>query len=323
MNFNPILIVCGEPNSVFSELLVKSFKKYKSVKPILLIGSLNLINSQLDKINLKLNFNKVLPESIYLNKLKKNQINIIDIKYNFNKPFEKASSKSKKYISKCFNEAFKIIRYNKIGGLINGPISKEFFLKGKYPGITEYICSKFGIKDEYAMLIYNNQLSVSPITTHLPISKVSKKITSKSIIIKTILISNFYKKNLKKKPRIAITGLNPHCENFIYASEEKKIIQPAIKNLIKKNIHITGPFPADTIFLKQNLKEFNVIIGMYHDQVLTPLKALHGFNAINLTLGLPFLRVSPDHGPNQKMIGKNKSNPQSLIEAIKFLNKFK
>ena len=323
MNFNPILIVCGEPNSVFSELLVKSFKKYKSVKPILLIGSLNLINSQLDKINLKLNFNKVLPESNYLNKLKKNQINIIDIKYNFNKPFEKASSKSKKYISKCFNEAFKIIRYNKIGGLINGPISKEFFLKGKYPGITEYICSKFGIKDEYAMLIYNNQLSVSPITTHLPISKVSKKITSKSIIIKTILISNFYKKNLKKKPRIAITGLNPHCENFIYASEEKKIIQPAIKNLIKKNIHITGPFPADTIFLKQNLKEFNVIIGMYHDQVLTPLKALHGFNAINLTLGLPFLRVSPDHGPNQKMIGKNKSNPQSLIEAIKFLNKFK
>jgi len=323
MNFNPILIVCGEPNSVFSELLVKSFKKYKSVKPILLIGSLNLINSQLDKINLKLNFNKVLPESIYLNKLKKNQINIIDIKYNFNKPFEKASSKSKKYISKCFNEAFKIIRYNKIGGLINGPISKEFFLKGKYPGITEYICSKFGIKDEYAMLIYNNQLSVSPITTHLPISKVSKKITSKSIIIKTILISNFYKRNLKKKPRIAITGLNPHCENFIYASEEKKIIQPAIKNLIKKNIHITGPFPADTIFLKQNLKEFNVIIGMYHDQVLTPLKALHGFNAINLTLGLPFLRVSPDHGPNQKMIGKNKSNPQSLIEAIKFLNKFK
>ena len=87
MNFNPILIVCGEPNSVFSELLVKSFKKYKSVKPILLIGSLNLINSQLDKINLKLNFNKVLPESNYLNKLKKNQINIIDIKYNFNKPF--------------------------------------------------------------------------------------------------------------------------------------------------------------------------------------------------------------------------------------------
>ena len=84
-----------------------------------------------------------------------------------------------------------------------------------------------------------------------------------------------------------------------------------------------GPFPADTIFLKQNYKKFDVIIGMYHDQVLTPLKALQGFNAINVTIGLPFLRVSPDHGPNQKMIGKNISNPQSLIEAIKFLNKFK
>ena len=323
MNIKPILIVCGEPNSVFSELLVKSFKKYKSVKPILLIGSLNLINAQLEKINLKLNLNIVLSESNNLNKLKKNQINIIDIKYNFNKPFENASSKSNKYISNCFNEAFKIIRYNKITGLINGPISKEFFLQGKYPGITEYICSKFGIKNKYAMLIYNKQLSVSPITTHLPLSRVSKKINSKSIILKTILISNFYKKLEKKKPRIAITGLNPHCENFIHTSEEKKIIEPAIKNLIKKNIHITGPLPADTIFLKQNSKNFDVIIGMYHDQVLSPLKALHGFYAINITLGLPFLRVSPDHGPNQKMIGKNKSNPQSLIEAIKFLNKFK
>tara|TARA_B100000989_G_scaffold113753_1_gene83554 strand:- start:159 stop:1130 length:972 start_codon:yes stop_codon:yes gene_type:complete len=323
MNFKPILIVCGEPNSIFSELLVKSFKKYKSIKPIVLIGSLDLFNSQLKKLHFKLNLNLILLKSNYLTNLKKDRINIIDINYKFKKPFEKSSPKSKNYISKCFNKAFEIINYNEISGLINGPVSKENFLRGKYYGITEYICSKFDIKKNYAMLIYNKILSVSPVTTHLPISKVPKEINTKAIIAKSILITSFYKKNFKKKPKIAVTSLNPHCENFFYKSEEKKIINPAIRILKKKKIRIAGPFPADTIFLKQNYKNFDVIIGMYHDQVLAPLKALQGFNAINVTLGLPFLRVSPDHGPNQKMIGKNKSNPQSLIEAIKFLNKFK
>jgi len=323
MNFKPILIVCGEPNSIFSELLVKSFKKYKSVKPIILIGSLDLVNSQLKKLHLKLNLNLILLKSNYLNNIKKNRINIININYKFKKPFEKSSPKSKNYISRCFNKAFEIMSYNEISGLINGPVSKKNFLKGDYQGITEYICSKYGIKENYAMLIYNKALSVSPVTTHLPISKVPKEINTKAIVAKSILITNFYKKNFKKKPKIGITGLNPHCENFFYKSEEKKIINPAVKILKKNKINITGPFPADTIFLKQNSKKFDVIIGMYHDQVLAPLKALKGFNAINVTLGLPFLRVTPDHGPNQKMIGKNKSNPQSLIETIKFLNRFK
>ena len=173
------------------------------------------------------------------------------------------------------------------------------------------------------MLIYNRDLSVSPITTHLPISKVSKKIEKKMIISKILLISNFYRKYFFKKPKIAITGLNPHCENFFKLSEESKIIEPAIKFLKNKKIDIKGPFPADTIFLKQNTKKFDVVVGMYHDQVLAPIKALYNFNAINITLGLPFLRVSPDHGPNYNMIGKNKSDPQSLIDAIKFLDKIK
>ena len=135
------------------------------------------------------------------------------------------------------------------------------------------------------------------------------------------MVAEFYRKNFKKDPRIAITGLNPHCEsNFKDCEEDAKII-PAIINLKNKNFKVQGPFPADTIFMQQNLKEFDVIVGMYHDQVLTPMKALFGFNAINITLGLPFLRISPDHGPNSSMLGKNLSNPKSLIEALKFLDK--
>ena len=101
------------------------------------------------------------------------------------------------------------------------------------------------------------------------------------------------------------------------------IIIPAINKLRKKNINIRGPFPADTLFLKNNIKKYNVVIGMYHDQVLTPIKTLHEFNAINITLGLPFLRMTPDHGPNNSMLGKNKSNPASLIEVFKFLNQIR
>ena len=98
------------------------------------------------------------------------------------------------------------------------------------------------------------------------------------------------------------------------------IIKPAISYLKSKKFKVSGPFPADTIFLKNNHKKYDVIVGMYHDQVLAPIKSIFGFNAINITLGLPFLRISPDHGPNVKMFGKNISNPNSLREAIKFLN---
>ena len=321
MSSKPIIIVCGEPNSVFSELLAKSLKKYKSKKPIIIIGSFDLINLQLKRLRLNINLHKINLREKLIENIKFNKINIIDINYEFKKVFEPISSKSNKYISKCFEMAFSIIKSNKISGFINGPVSKKFFLKDKYPGITEYIADKFKIKNHYAMLIFNNDLSVCPITTHLPLNKVSNKINQKDIINKSLIINNFYKIYFSIKPKIAITGLNPHCENFFNKSEEKKVIEPAIKSLKKKQIKIFGPYPADTIFLKQNSKKFNVIIGMYHDQVLTPIKALHGFNAINITLGLPFLRISPDHGPNNKMVGKNKSDPQSLINAIKFLNR--
>ena len=321
MNSKPIIIVCGEPNSIFSELLAKSLKKYQSKKPIILIGSYHLIRLQLKRLKFNVKINRIELKNELLKNVKLAKINIININYNFKKIFEPISLKSNKYINECFDKAFNIIKKNKISGFINGPISKKFFLKNKFPGITEFIASKFTIKEHYAMLIFNKNLSVCPITTHLPLIKVSKKITKKDIIIKSLIINKFYKVNFSFKPKIAITGLNPHCENFFNIIEEKKIIEPAIKILKKRKINVFGPYPADTVFLKQNMKKFNVIIGMYHDQVLTPIKTLYGFNAINITLGLPFLRISPDHGPNNKMIGKNKSDPQSLIDALKFLNR--
>ena len=122
-------------------------------------------------------------------------------------------------------------------------------------------------------------------------------------------------------PKIAVLGLNPHCESTDNFNEDEKIVKLAINQLKKSNIKVSGPFSADTIFLKNNRKKFDVILGMYHDQVLTPIKTLYEYDAINITLGLPFTRISPDHGPNERMLGKNKSNPLSLIKAITFLDK--
>ena len=112
-------------------------------------------------------------------------------------------------------------------------------------------------------------------------------------------------------------------ERAVINDEDKKIIKPTINSLKKKGFKIDGPFSPDTIFLKQNRKKYNVILGMYHDQVLTPLKTIYEYDAINITLGLPFIRISPDHGPNESMLGKNKSNPLSLIKSIRFLDTIK
>ncbi len=320
MNFKKsILIITGEPNSVFLEIFFKSIKKIKFKNPLILIGSHKLIQLQMKKLNFKKKI-KILDKKKFKDyKLDNSSINLIDVKYKTNKAFERISSKSNIYIKKCFDVAFEIIRKNSIKKLINGPISKKTFLNRKFLGITEYISKEFNL-DNTAMLIFNKKLSVCPITTHLPIKLVPKKIKKKNIFNKVILINDFYLNKFGFKPKIAILGLNPHCESVLKHNEDDKIIKPAISYL-KTKYHVSGPYSADTIFLKSNRKKFDVIIGMYHDQVLTPLKTLFEYDAINITVGLPFDRVSPDHGPNEKMLGKNFSNALSLIRAIQFLEK--
>ncbi len=319
MNYKPILIVAGEPNSIFFEIFFKAIKK-KIKSPLVLIASQELLLSQMQKLKFNKKIKILDVKKIKDCSLNNKVINLIDVKYDQEKPFEKISKKSNVYINKSFSIAVKLIKKGFTNKFINGPISKKTFLKKKKLGITEYISDKFTVKNN-AMLIYNKQLSVCPLTTHVPIKLVAKKITQKLIVDKVKLINNFYKQKLKLKPKIAVLGLNPHCETVSYFDEDKKIVAPAINYLKRKNFKVFGPFSSDTIFLKQNRSKFNVIIGMYHDQVLSPLKTLFEYDAINITLGLPFTRISPDHGPNEHMLGKNKSNPLSLIRAISFLDK--
>ncbi len=318
MNYKPIIIVAGEPNSIFFELFFKVIKK--NIKsPIILIASKKLVLDQAKVLKQKISFNLI--NDLNLIKKSKNlkKINLINVNLNQSQAFSNITSKSNDYISSCFNIAINLLKNNISNKLINGPISKKTFLKNKYIGVTEYLAKKTNTK-KFAMIIYNKDLSVCPLTTHLPIKYVSKKINKLEIINKVKLINDFWKKTFNKKVKIGITGLNPHCESIDKFNEDIKIILPAIKNLKDLNYNIEGPIPADTVFLKNNRKKFDLIIGMYHDQVLAPIKTLYEYDAINLTIGLPFIRVSPDHGPNENMIGKNKSNYLSLLNSIKFLD---
>ena len=322
MNYKPIVIVAGEPNSIFLEIFLKVLKKKKFKSPIILIASLRLLKLQMKHLRVFKKIKLLEIKKLKQYKLDNKVINLVNIEYNTQKAFEKISSKSNKYIKNSFETGLKIMKNGMTKKFINGPISKKFFLKKKFLGVTEYLAYSLDIK-KFAMLIYNKELSVCPITTHLPLKYISKEIDKKKIKEKIILINNFFKKNMGFTPKMAITGLNPHCESIDKYDEDLKIIKPVVKTLKKQKFKIDGPFPADTIFLKKNRKEIDIIIGMYHDQVLTPIKTIYEHDAINITLGLPFIRVSPDHGPNEKMIGKNISNPISLFNSINFLESLK
>jgi len=319
MSTKYILIVHGEPFSIFSEVLGKYFiKKRKFKKKIIIIGNKQLLKKQLKKLKYNFPLNEI---KNYLDS-EINSINIININFSHKKIFSNISRKSNKYIEDCFKKSLDIIKSNNDFILINGPISKKTFLNKKYSGITEYLSQKTNSRDE-VMLIYNNKLSVSPLSTHIPIKNVNRQVKKDRIVKNVISINNFYKNILKKESKVAVLGLNPHCETTDKFSEEDKIIKPSINYLKKKGLNISGPFSADTFFIKKNLSKYNVVLGMYHDQVLTPMKTLFNFDAINITLGLPFIRISPDHGPNSEMAGKNKSDPSSFFYAMKFAEKIR
>ena len=316
MKSKPIIIINGDPKSIFLEIFFKSleYKKYKS--PIILVSSLKLIQNQMKILNIKKDIN-VINSNLSNIKNTKNSINLVNIE---NETRKNQKDIDNTFIENCFKKSNELLSDLNTHKLINGPISKKEFLKKKFPGITEYLAKKSKI-NKIAMLIYNENLSVCPVTTHLPIKKVAKNITEKSIKEKVYLITEFYKKFRKIRPKIGVVGLNPHCETTDKINEDADIVLPAIIKLKKKGFNISGPHSADTIFLRQNRTKFDVILGMYHDQVLTPLKSIYEYDAINITLGLPYIRISPDHGPNKKMFGKNLSNPLSLIKAISFLDK--
>ena len=312
-----IAIIAGEPNSINSEIIAKAWKKKKKLKNIFVIGNYSILNKQMLKLGIKIPLAKI---NSFQEFKKIDKLLVLDVPLKFKSEFSINPSDAKIYIFKCFDVAHNLALKKKIKGFINAPIDKKIFNK-KYLGVTEYLSEKNMCKNKEVMMIHNKKLSVVPLTTHIDIKNVANKITFNLIKSKIITLNKFYLKMFNKKPKIANLGLNPHNSENRDNSIENKIIKPTLIKLKKIKIDIKGPFPADTAFNRQKTNTYDVIVGMYHDQVLAPFKALYGYDAINITLGLKYLRLSPDHGTAQDIIGLNKGNPESLESAINFLNR--
>ena len=319
-----IIIILGEPNSINSEIFLKSINKIKKKKiNFIIIGNFSLLINQAKYLGYKINkdFNILKAENITTKN--KNKFIFVDIKYTQKKSFNLKLNKSSKFIEECFECAIYLIKKKISFKLINLPINKSKFTKHRYKGITEYLASKTNNKNKENMLLFNENFSVLPLTTHIALKNVSKNISFKKIEQACRNVNFFYSKVLKKKKfKIGILGLNPHNgENGYIGNEEKKIIIPTI-NKLKRKYPIYGPISPDTSFLQRKERRIDVLIGHYHDQVLTTFKNIFDLDAINITIGLPFIRISPDHGTGSGIIGKNIANPESFIKAVNFLSKY-
>ena len=315
-----IIIVSGDPNSINSEIIFKSWKKLSLniKKKIYLISNFELLKSQFKKLKYNIKLKKVYNLSA---KATKNELKVIDIKLNFINPFKVTDKTASKFVINSLNLAHKLALNKDVCGIINCPINKKL-LKNKNTGVTEFLANKCKITNKSeVMLIYNEKFSVTPITTHIDIKNISKRLSSNILFKKIETINNWFGDKKNMRPSIGVLGLNPHNAELRADSEEKKLIIPALKKLKRLNIKVDGPLVADTIFIK-DYKKYNVIVGMYHDQVLIPFKTLFKFNAINITLGLKYLRVSPDHGTASNLIGRKIANHKSLKKCIEFVNKF-
>ena len=212
----PILLVAGDPKSVFLEIFFKSFKIQKFKNPLILIVNEKILIEQMKALKHKFKINKIEFNQINSKSLNNKKINFIDVPFN-----RKLVSQ---YIDLSFEVALLLLKKNNKISLINGPINKKKILKRKFLGITEYLDFKTKSKGNVAMLIYNKNLSVSPLTTHLPLREVHKHMNKMKIINHVKLITKFYKKRFKINPKIGVTGLNPHCESNFIQNEEDKII---------------------------------------------------------------------------------------------------
>lgn len=210
--------------------------------------------------------------------------------------------------------------HHQIAAIVTAPISKEHLQRAgyRYPGHTEYLAALSHVRD-VRMMMAGPRLKVVLVMIHEPFKKISS-LLSIPLILRTIEITHqSLKKRFRiKRPRIAVAALNPHAgESGIFGSEEKKIISPAVRQAQRKKIRVSGPYPPDTVFYRAVKGEFDVVVAMYHDQGLIPLKLLHFEEAVNITLGLPFIRTSVDHGTAFDIAGKGVANPASMIAAIR------
>jgi 4-hydroxythreonine-4-phosphate dehydrogenase len=317
-----VAITMGDASGIGPEIIVKAFQnaEIQNISRTLVIGDARIMKSALK-------FAK--DRSIDINPIKDVQearfargvIDVLDLAN-----LEPSKVKVGQICAPCgkaaieyLEKAIKLAMGKDIDAIATAPINKEAIRKAGYrfAGHTELLAKRTKTKN-YAMMFVSDPFWIMLVTTHLPLNKVSKAINKKKVL-QTIKLANEFLYHIRgKKPKIGVAGLNPHAgEGGIFGSEEKKAIKPAVEEAKKLGINVKGPISPDGIFYLANVGLFDIVIAMYHDQGLIPLKLLSFNKSVNVTVGLPIIRTSVDHGTGFDIAGKGWANPTSLIEAVK------
>ena len=316
MNKKIIAVTIGDINGIGIEILIKLWKS-KRINNFILVTNNKLFNKYLIKKKIKL------PIKIF-NKYKKDDF----IKININN-FSIFDINAKNNYDNTYNsllESYKLNNKKLCQGIITLPLNKSVIsrkLNNNFLGQTEFF-EKLNNKKYANMIFYSKKLIVSPLTTHISINNISDKLKKKNFISNKIkeLISTLKNDFSIKNPKIALAGLNPHSgENGTIGYEENMYIIPALKKLKKEKIFIDGPYSADSLFIKKNIKHYDCFICCYHDQALIPFKIISEFNGVNYTGSLDIVRVSPNHGTAYDMVGSNTAKTNSLLYCFKLANK--
>ena len=287
----------GDPLGVGPEIINESLRQYKGKHPIVIIGSKRYFPGE--KIEIIDKLSRVQSPGIYLYDLEKLQ--------NPEPPLSFA------YVRQGVDWAIA----EEVAALVTAPIAKEEWLEAglPYKGHTDYLVKRTAAKD-HAMFFWSLELKVILYTTHIPLKEVFPSIKREPIVRYLRFIDRELLKMFARKFSFFICGLNPHAgEGGAIGEEEKKVIVPAIER-VHRDMDVSGPFSADTVFHKAKNREDVVVVCWYHDQGLIPFKLLHFHSGVNVTLGLPFIRTSPDHGTAFDIAQQGKANPSSMRQAI-------
>jgi 4-hydroxythreonine-4-phosphate dehydrogenase len=215
-----------------------------------------------------------------------------------------------------------LTRSGAASGLVTGPVSKAqlYAIGFNHPGQTEFVAERCGVaSDVVAMMLVGPDLKTVPVTVHVPLRDVSSLLTIERIAAKIrATVKGLQRQFGIEQPRIAVAGLNPHAgEEGAIGREELEVISPAIEKLRDEGYDVSGPFPADTMFHQRARARYDAAVCMYHDQALVPLKTLYFDEGVNMTLGLPIVRTSPDHGTAFSLAGRNRAEPGAMVAAIR------
>ena len=313
-----IALTQGDPAGIGPEIIVKAFQdEVLSVNSkILVIGDAQLLKKKTEQVAPEIRVHSVTSpkEGSY----QPGTIDIIDLN-NVSKSLQigKASAEGGKASYEAIYKAVTLALNDEVDAITTCPINKKsLHLAGHYyPGHTELLGQLTNSKDP-TLMMESNSMRVVLVTTHLPLEQVKSQISKEKILQAICVTHDWLKKYVTEIPRIAVVGLNPHCgDEGIFGEEETEFIVPALKSAQKEGIQVSGPHPADSLFARDISDKYDAVICMYHDQGMIPVK-MNGMG-VNITLGLPILRTSVDHGTAYDIVGQNKASAENLKLALK------